>query len=215
MSAVYVAQIKNPRNPFPNAAEKGFLPLKEYLQIAKKMVKHVLGKINGRVANEMLKSDDVISNIATSIMISDWRYNPSEGVSPKTYRYGGALRAIKTYLKRRSTRRYVYSLDYTTNNGENDTDLYDNVTDDAQLEASDYAIQKVDSTNLIEILEDGKTLNDREKLCINKYFFEDKTYQCIGDEIGVTRERIRQIEAKALRRMKSDEIAQALKDYLN
>lgn len=202
---VYVTQIKGPRLPLPEHADKGFLTLKEYLQMAQKIVKHVLGKINSKVAKEILRSDDVLSNIATSMMMSDWKYQPGAGTSPETYRYGGALQVIKTYLKRRSSRRYVYSLDYEISDGDTTTkNMYDDIEDNSQLEPADYAITKINNDNLIEILEDGKTLNDKERLCINKYFFNDMTYQAIGDEIGVTRERIRQIIKDGLLKLRAE-----------
>lgn len=63
------------------------------------------------------------------------------------------------------------------------------------------------------------TLSDRERKVLELRFgLRDgvaRTLEEVGHEFNVTRERIRQIEAKALRRIKSDEIAQALKDYLN
>ena len=60
---------------------------------------------------------------------------------------------------------------------------------------------------------------DREKKVLELRFgLKDgvsRTLEEVGHEFKVTRERIRQIEAKALKRLKSDEIAQALRDYLN
>lgn len=62
-------------------------------------------------------------------------------------------------------------------------------------------------------------LSDRERKVLELRFgLRDgvaRTLEEVGHEFNVTRERIRQIEAKALRRIKSDEIAQALRDYLN
>lgn len=62
------------------------------------------------------------------------------------------------------------------------------------------------------------SLSDRERKVLELRFgLKDgvaRTLEEVGHEFNVTRERIRQIEAKALRRIKSDEIAQALKDYL-
>ncbi len=64
-----------------------------------------------------------------------------------------------------------------------------------------------------------RTLSDRERKVLELRFgLTDgvaRTLEEVGHEFNVTRERIRQIEAKALKRMKSDEIAQALKDYLD
>ncbi|GAB4283806.1 MAG: RNA polymerase sigma factor RpoD [Candidatus Dojkabacteria bacterium] len=62
-------------------------------------------------------------------------------------------------------------------------------------------------------------LSDRERKVIELRFgLHDgvtRTLEEVGHEFNVTRERIRQIEAKALKRMKSEEIAQALRDYLD
>lgn len=191
---VYVAQMKEPRSSYPNHSEKGFLSLKEYLQITKKLVKHILGKTNGKIANEILGSDDAISNIATSIMISDWKYEPGEGTSQQTYRYGGALQAIKTYLKRRSNRRYIYSLDFVTHTADEtaQSDLYDSIEDESQIEPIDDSLNNDNQDTINELLL-GDTLDEREKLCITKHFFDDMTYQAIGNDIGVCRERVRQI----------------------
>ena len=43
---------------------------------------------------------------------------------------------------------------------------------------------------------------------------DDRTLEEIGREFGVTRERIRQIEAKALRKLRHPSRAQRLRDYL-
>lgn len=63
------------------------------------------------------------------------------------------------------------------------------------------------------------SLSDRERKVIELRFgLKDgvtRTLEEVGHEFNVTRERIRQIEAKALKRMKSEEVAQTLRDYLN
>lgn len=61
-------------------------------------------------------------------------------------------------------------------------------------------------------------LTDRERKVLELRFgIRDgvaRTLEEVGHEFKVTRERIRQIEAKALKRLKNDAIVQALKDYL-
>lgn len=47
-----------------------------------------------------------------------------------------------------------------------------------------------------------KTLNDKEMFIIKERFFNDKTYKEIGEELGITNERIRQIEAKVLKKLR-------------
>ncbi len=63
-----------------------------------------------------------------------------------------------------------------------------------------------------------KNLTDREKKVLELRFgLKDgvsRTLEEVGHEFKVTRERIRQIEAKALKTLKSPEIKKAFKDYL-
>ncbi len=63
-----------------------------------------------------------------------------------------------------------------------------------------------------------ENLTDRERKVLELRFgLKDgvsRTLEEVGHEFRVTRERIRQIEAKALKALKSDEIKQAFKDYL-
>ncbi|MBN1315604.1 MAG: sigma-70 family RNA polymerase sigma factor, partial [Anaerolineales bacterium] len=61
-------------------------------------------------------------------------------------------------------------------------------------------------------------LNDREREVLEMRFGlldgEDHTLEEVGKHFGVTRERIRQIEAKALRKLRHPTRSRALRDYL-
>ena len=61
------------------------------------------------------------------------------------------------------------------------------------------------------------TLADRERDII-KYFFgigcQEKTLEEIGAELNLTRERVRQIKEKAIRRLKNNSRSKLLKSYL-
>ena len=69
---------------------------------------------------------------------------------------------------------------------------------------------------LAEVL---KTLTPREEKVLNLRFgLEDgnpKTLEEVGKEFNVTRERIRQIEAKALRKLRHPTRSKKLKDFLD
>ena len=61
-----------------------------------------------------------------------------------------------------------------------------------------------------------KTINiltPREKKVISKRFFDNKTYKDVGKEFDVTRERIRQIEAKAHEKIRQNEKVERLRNY--
>ncbi len=98
---------------------------------------------------------------------------------------------------------------------EQENSLIDIIPDEFTAPPEELATWSFLKKQINEIL-DG--LSDRERKVLELRFgLRDgvaRTLEEVGHEFNVTRERIRQIEAKALKRMKSDEIAQALKDYL-
>jgi RNA polymerase primary sigma factor len=69
-----------------------------------------------------------------------------------------------------------------------------------------------------ELAEALSTLNDREREVIKLRFgLEDgtpRTLEEVGKEFNVTRERIRQIEAKALRKLRHPNRSRKLKEFL-
>ncbi len=88
----------------------------------------------------------------------------------------------------------------------------------------DQRIPNPDNSAMKHLLRDElekvlNTLSDREKRVIRRRFgFDDGHYYTleeVGREFGVTRERIRQIEAKALRRLKSQKRSVRVKDFLD
>ncbi len=98
--------------------------------------------------------------------------------------------------------------------------------DNSQLQhfLEDQRIQSPDSSALKRLLREELekvlyTLSDRERRVIRRRFgFDDGHYYTleeVGREFGVTRERIRQIEAKALRRLKSQKRSVRIRDFLD
>ena len=79
-------------------------------------------------------------------------------------------------------------------------------------EAATFSILK---EQLVEVL---STLTDREQRVLRLRFGLDdghaRTLEEVGKEFNVTRERIRQIEAKALRKLRHPSRSRKLKDYL-
>ncbi len=81
-------------------------------------------------------------------------------------------------------------------------------------------VEEAAHTLLCEQLEEVlKTLSDREEKVLRLRFGlndgKQRTLEEVGREFHVTRERIRQIEAKALRKLKHPTRSKKLKDYLN
>ncbi len=107
------------------------------------------------------------------------------------------------------------SLEKPTREDEDST-VADFIKDESTLSPEEYAINEV----LKDIISDAlNTLTDREKQVLKLRFgLEDgtsRTLEEVGNIFGVTRERIRQIEAKALRKLKHPSRSKKLKDFLN
>jgi len=98
---------------------------------------------------------------------------------------------------------------------EEDSRLGDFIEDKVSLSPEESAIYQLMKGHVSESL---VFLSPREQKILKMRFgLEDgrtHTLEEVGKEFGVTRERIRQIEAKALQRLKKHEQAQKLKDYL-
>ncbi len=98
---------------------------------------------------------------------------------------------------------------------EEDSHLGDFIEDEdspAPASAASYILLKEQLDGVLD------TLTDREKRVLELRFgIEDgrpRTLEEVGKEFGVTRERIRQIEAKALRKLRHPSRSKKLKDYL-
>ena len=99
---------------------------------------------------------------------------------------------------------------------EEDSHLGDFIPDDDAPEPAEVASFTLLKEQLVEVL---KTLTPREEKVLRLRFgIEDgrtRTLEEVGKEFNVTRERIRQIEAKALRKLRHPSRSKKLKDFLN
>lgn len=98
---------------------------------------------------------------------------------------------------------------------EDDSHLGDFIEDHEAQSPSDHAAYELLKEQLEDVLD---TLTDREENVLRLRFGLDdgrtRTLEEVGKVFGVTRERIRQIEAKALRKLRHPSRSKRLKDFL-
>ena len=98
---------------------------------------------------------------------------------------------------------------------EDDSHLGDFIKDERNVSPEEYATNELLKDEIAEVL---LTLTEREEKVIRLRFGLDdgksKTLEEVGQIFGVTRERIRQIEAKALRKLRHPSRSRKLKDYM-
>ena len=99
---------------------------------------------------------------------------------------------------------------------EDDSHLGDFIEDEGVMSPDDYTANELLKDELNEVLLE---LTDREEKVLRLRFGMDdgrtRTLEEVGKEFNVTRERIRQIEAKALRKLKHPTRSKRLKDFLD
>lgn len=99
---------------------------------------------------------------------------------------------------------------------EEDSHLGDFIPDEDASEPSEAASFSLLKEQLMEVLD---TLTPREKKVLELRFGivdgRTRTLEEVGKEFNVTRERIRQIEAKALRKLRHPSRSKKLRDFLN
>lgn len=109
----------------------------------------------------------------------------------------------------------ISSLDASVRDDEEDSVLADFIEDEDTISPEESATNQLRKEHVKEML---KALTEREQKILNLRFgLEDgksHTLEEVGQEFSVTRERIRQIEAKALAKLRKHKDAKKLHDYI-
>lgn len=193
--------------------EKQFETLEVYTNLAKKIISKFAPTFYVGLRKELLSNDDAISDIASAIMVADWKWDANrkghEGQSKTRYSYRNqcGIWAIKTYISNKYKKKNQYSKLSIDSMSKDELNTYaSNIPDRSISDPYEIISSKEESDNLkqdIQKLLDSNILSDKQRNQIYKYYFENKTLVEIGKEYGVTREAIRQNIQKGLNKIKS------------
>lgn len=193
--------------------EQQFETLEVYTSLAKKIISKFAPTFYVGLRKELLSNDDAISDIASAIMVADWKWDANrkghEGQSKTRYSYRNqcGIWAIKTYISNKYKKKNQYSKLSIDSMSKDELNTYaSNIPDKSISDPYEIISSKEESDNLkqdIQKLLDSNILSDKQRNQIYKYYFENKTLVEIGKEYGVTREAIRQNIQKGLNKIKS------------
>lgn len=116
----------------------------------------------------------------------------------------------------RDANSHTTSIDAPLGNEEGDNSMADMLTSD---DTSTYSDSQLDRESMNQFINDllKEVLNEREQTIIRESFgigVLEKSLEEIANEMGMTRERIRQVKEKAIRKIKYSSAAKILKQYL-
>lgn len=110
----------------------------------------------------------------------------------------------------------IYSIDTPLGNGDKESTMGDYLEDDNDNNKPEEAV--VQSALVEEINKMLDTLTERERqIIIMRYGINNtpvRTLEDIGNELGITRERVRQIEKKVLRKLRHPSKSKFIKDFI-
>lgn len=204
--------IGNQKISYKNHESIKFDSMQEYIILAKKCISKFANGICNGLATKMLRDEDAISGVASSIMMADWRwddnYQNEKGTKKNRYSYRNqcAIWSIQTYVskayKKPKKINQVYSLDYEF---DDDHSAHQYLKDEKTHAPDDILMAKEeaqDLTGLIDNLLNLECLSNRQRDYIRLYYFEDYTFDKIGKKYGITREAVRQGLNKAINILK-------------
>jgi RNA polymerase sigma factor (sigma-70 family) len=206
---IQVNGIGNQKIEYKDCSKIEFDDLDTYLLLAKKAISKFANQIFNGLSQKMLKDEDAISSVANAIMMADWRWDENyinkQGTKKTKYSYRNqcALWAIQTYVSKIYQKpkkiKNVYSLDF--GNDDMEFSNHEHIRDNKTIPPDEQLMQKEHSEELSCLIDNILSidyLSDRQKDYIKLYYFEDHTFEKIGQKYGVTREAVRQGLNKAL-----------------
>ena len=129
----------------------------------------------------------------------------------------GAARTDAEYnSEHHSNHDTVSHYNHTNDDEADDNQLLDFIRDENSSSPEDIASHELLKEQMADVLED--VLTERERIVLQLRFGLGDGHQYplekVGEHLGVTRERVRQIEAEALRKLRSPALTEKFRDFL-
>ena len=201
-SGIDIVGIGDHQTEYPETYEDNFETNEEYLTIAKKIIRTFAPRFGAELAEQMLRSDDAISNMATAVMMADWRWNPEyrskQGTvrTRRSYRNQCCLWAMQSYISRQKYNKQNHmSLDTMLSGSASEFTLQEIIPDFAQCSPEDTIVEKehlrfVNST--VKKILGSKYLTEQQANFIERHHIDGETLVSIGNDFGISREAVRQ-----------------------
>jgi RNA polymerase sigma factor (sigma-70 family) len=195
-----LVNIGDPRKKYPNHSSKEFEPsIEDYIKIAKYLIRVHAPRIRADLAQKILASEDAISNIATVIMMADWRWN-GKGTK-EGYRKQCVIYALYAILERdiNRSKRGIMSLNHEID--DDGTQLCELLPDNTPS-PDIYSMTQEERKQIEQVLTDTVNITGMQSQCIQMHFLDEMSYADIGRKLGVSREAVRQSVHRGVNRIK-------------
>lgn len=192
--SVDIAGLGDRRLEVPDASKQEFEATPDaYWAIASKLIKKIAPRFRPGLAEQILKSDDAISNIVTAIMLADWNWN---GKGTRCgYRKQCVIWAIGRYITRDVARakHQMLSLNFTLN--EDGAEFIDLIHNNCEKDPGESVSETEFSDNRRDIVDrllgSGILTNSQER-CIRMHYLDEMSLADVGRTLGISREAVRQ-----------------------
>lgn len=196
---------------YPDKNNQEFLGLNDYITGARRIIKKCISlkKLKHWNLNNLIYDEDFVSHVAHGMMMADWRFDPNKGMTRENFRFNYALYTIKSVLNqdkkswKRRRRDGLKSLDLSVRDFNN---LYSQIKDTKTPNPLDNLLAQIgakcsDTEQISNCLTNG-FLTPRESEAIHAYYVDDMTLEAAGTQLGVTRERVRQLVNSGIAKIK-------------
>lgn len=201
MANIDILGIGNKTSVLLKKDEKFYRSLAEYIIIARKTIAVYAPGIRSGLAEEMLRNEDAVSNIAHAVMMADWHFDGRGNIHG--FRKQRIQWAIKSYVGRSSriSQRRTLSLDSFIDGGGDSVETFSSRIADKSPGpheiVSEDEISKESSIRLRKIL-DGGTISDQAIEYIKMYYLKGQSMVDIASRRGVSRQSVHDLITRAI-----------------